>query len=114
MKLISSKMENDYRTELIRTNDGLNSAESDLGELLRENGFNTNKAYVLYWTSDQTEDYYTVLIDGEYLISTEIDRSNNNLVTPIERIELKEYLKGLSRTNQVRLLVAQDLVNEKT
>ena len=114
MKLIGSKMEQDYRGELVRSNEGLNSTESSLGEALRENGFNTNNAYVLHWTPDQNEDFYTVLIDGTYLVTTEIDRSSNTIVTPIERIELKDYLKGLNRTNQVRLLVAQELVNEKT
>ena len=114
MKLIGSKLESDYRTELVRSNEVLNSAESSLGDVLRENGYNTRKAYVLHWTPDQSEDFYTVLIDGTYLVTTEIDRSTRAVLSPIKRIDVKEYLKRLSRTNQVKLLVAQDLVNENT
>ena len=114
MKLIGSKMENDYRADLVRSNEALNSDEPGIGNILRENGYNTKKAYVLHWTPDQCEDFYTVLIDGEYLVDAEIDRATHTILSPIERTELKDYLKGLSRTNQVQLLVAQELANEKT
>jgi hypothetical protein len=116
MKLIGSKMESDFRKELINSHNQLFSPESDskLKQVLENAGHSTAKAYVLDWIPDQTEDIFTVLIDGKYLVSTEIDRFDQASQAVVERQEIKSYLKGLSRINQVRLLVAQDLANEKT
>lgn len=108
-------MESDFRKELINSNNQLFSPESDskLKQLLENAGHSTVKAYVLDWIPDQTEDIFTVLIDGKYLVRTEIDRLDQASQAVVERQEIKSYLKGLSRINQVRLLVAQDLANEK-
>ncbi len=54
-----------------------------------------------------------VLINGVYLVSVELDRINPDTPPIYERIELKEYKQGLSKMNQVRLLVAQDLASAK-
>lgn len=114
MKLISSKMEKGYRAELIRSNEGLNSPESKLGAALKISGYNTNNAYVLHWTPEQLEDIYTVLIDGILLLSVETDKFDSSKSPIFEKIELSDYKHGLSRTNQVQLAVAQELVNAKT
>lgn len=111
MKLIGSKMEKEFRVELIRSNEGLNSSESILGKVLKNNNYNTKKAYVLHWTPEQLEDIYVVLIDGNSLVSVEIDKYDSSISPIFEEIDLKEYMHGLSRVNQVRLAVAQDLVN---
>ncbi len=55
-----------------------------------------------------------VLINGSYLVSVELDRINPGAPPIFERTELQEYKQGLSKMNQVRLLVAQDLASEKT
>lgn len=68
---------------------------------------------MLHWTADQCEDYYTVLINGRFLITVEINRFDDTYIPIIERTELKEYLHGLSRMYQVQLLVTQELVCKK-
>ena len=109
VKLIGSKMENDFRAELIRLNKGLNESKSLLHKALESIGYNVNNAYVLRWIPEQLEDIYVVLIDGSFLVNVEIDKYEKFKPPIFERIELKEYLHGLSRRNQVQLLVAQEL-----
>jgi hypothetical protein len=109
MKLIGSKMENDFREELIRSNEGLRDPESKLHQALEGRGYSTQNAYVLDWTPEQQEDIYLVLIDGSFLVSVEIDKYEQSKPPSFERIELQEYLHGLSKMNQVRLAVAKEL-----
>jgi hypothetical protein len=114
MKLIGSKMESDFREELIRSNTAIQESESKLRKALESEGHDTKNAYVLHWTPEQLEDLYTVLIDGSYLVDVEIDKYDECKSPKVERNELKTYLKGLSKINQVRLVVAQDLACTKT
>ena len=107
-------MEKDYRAELIRSNEGLNSPDSSLRKALKTKGYLTKHAYVLHWTPEQLEDIYLVLIGGTSLVRVEIDKLDSTNPPIFEDIELTNYVHGLSRTNQVRLAVAQDLVNAKT
>lgn len=106
-------MENDFREELVKSRESF-SSPSRLKEVLEFNGHSTKNACVLHWTPDQGEDIYVVLIDGAYLVSVELDRTDQNTPPILERIELKNYLVGLSRMHQVKLLVAQNLANQKT
>jgi hypothetical protein len=116
MKLIGSVMEADFRKELVESHQYHFSASSKsrLKQILEKAGYSTERAYVLHWTPDQTEDIFTVLIDGEYLVSTEIDKFDFTTNSAIEREEIKSYIHGMSRMHQVRLAVAQDLANDKT
>ncbi len=109
-------MEIEFREELRGSYDFYFSENSTsrLKDVIESAGHSTKTAYVLHWTPDQGEDIYTVLIDGSYLVITEIDRKNESLSSTVEREEIKEYLLGLSRMNQVRLIVAQELANPKT
>ncbi len=116
MKLIGSKAEQECRDELLASHEfhfSMN-AQSRLKEVLQCAGYRTDNAFILHWTPDQSEDCYTVLIEGKFLVAVEIDRCGNEIEPIIERHELTAYLKGLSRMYQIRLLVAQGLVNEKT
>lgn len=114
MKLIGSKMESDFREELLRSNDALQDPDSKLRKVLEAEGHDTKNAYVLHWTPEQLEDLYTVLIGGSYLVDVEIDKYDNSKPPIVETNELKSYLHGLSKMNQVRLAVAQDLACTKT
>lgn len=114
MKLIGSKMENDFRKELLRSNDALQDPGSKLREALEAEGHDAKNAYVLHCTPEQIEDLYTVLIGGTYLVDVEIDKYDNSKPPIVKRNELKPYLHGLSKMNQVRLAVAQDLACTKT
>ena len=113
MQLIGSKMEKDFREKLQKSNKSF-SSESMLRSALESQGHSTDNAFVLHWTPDQGEDIYVVLIDGAYLVSVELDSIDPDTPPIYERIELKEYKQGLSKMNQVRLLVAQELANAKT
>ncbi len=109
MKLIGSKTESDFRIELVRSNEGLRKPESKLRKALESEGHDVSNAYVLHWTPEQLEDIYVVLIEGSFLVSVEIDKFDSSKQPIFERIELKDYLHGLSKMNQIRLAVAQDL-----
>lgn len=111
MKLIGSKMENDFRQELIRSNEELHNPDSRLRQVLEGKGYNTLNAYVLNWVPEQLEDIYLVLIDGSFLVGVEIDKFEQTKPPLFERIELNDYLHGLSKMNQVRLAVAKELAN---
>ena len=116
MRLIGSKTEQDYREVLIASHAFHFSAhpQSQLKEILRQAGYETENAYVLHWTPDQSEDFFTVLIQGEFLVSVRIERDNPDNEPSVKRHELDVYLKGLSRMHHVRLLVAQELAHGKT
>jgi hypothetical protein len=112
MRLIGSKLEQDYREELkaSRAFHFSASSQSRLKEVLQSAGYSVGNALVLHWTPDQSEDFYTVLIEGAFLATVRIDRSDAGDTPSIDRYELQDYLRGLSRVYQVQLLVAQDLV----
>jgi len=107
-------MESDFREELLQSNDALQDPDSKLQKALQAKGHDTKNAYVLHWTPEQLEDLYTVLIGGSYLVDVEIDKYDNSKPPIVEENELKSYLHGLSKMNQVRLAVAQDLACTKT
>lgn len=114
MKLIGSKMESDFREELLRSNSALQEPKSKLRQVLELNGYETKNAYVLHWTPEQLEDLYTVLINGSFLVHVEIAKFDKSKAPIVEKSEIKPYLHGLSRMNQVQLAVAQELSGAKT
>ena len=106
-------MESEFRVQLKESL--LNfSANSRLVRALESEGHNTSRACTLQWIPEQCEDIFVVLIDGSYLISIELSKFESDTPPIFERTELKDYRSGLSRLHQVQLLVAQELVNEKT
>ena len=116
MKLIGSKTEEDFRKELIKINAVHFSGNSKfrLKKFLESEGYSIKHACLLSWFQDETEDCYSVLINKKYIVTAEIERLDKTFVPKIKRIELKEYEKGLSRMNQIKLLVAKELIHEKT
>mgnify|MGYP000013949786 FL=1 len=113
MKLIGSRMESEFREQLKESL--LNfSANYRLVSALESDGHNTSRACTLQWIPEQGEDIFVVLIDGSYLVSVELSKFEPNTPPIFERTELKDYRSGLSRMHQIQLLVAQELVNEKT
>ena len=114
MKLIGSKMERDFREQLIKWHDYHFSqkSKSRLKSVLIGVEVDTNRAYIVNWIPDQGEDIYLVLTDGEELFSVEIDRIDKSIIPIVEKLDLKEYKHGLKRSGQVQLLVAQDLMKK--
>ncbi|MCG9737634.1 hypothetical protein L1D32_05645 [Shewanella insulae] len=113
MKLIGSKMESDFREELIRSNEALQARDSKLRMALESEGHDSTNSHVLHWVPEQLEDIYVVLVGGTYVIDVEIDKYDGSKSPTVQRHELKPYLHGLSKMNQVRLAVAQDLACSK-
>lgn len=107
-------MESDFREELLRSREALQSPDSKLRQALEGEGHNPGMAIILHAIPEQLEDLYTVLVDGSYLVEVEIDKYDLSKPPIVERKELKPYLHGLSKSNQVRLAVAQDLACAKT
>ena len=116
MKLIGSMMEDGYREELVATHEFHFSADSRswLKAVLEANGHPTKRSYIVGCIPEQGEDIFTVLISGDYLVQTEIPRGEKIGSPVVERFELQPYLRGISRREQIRLLVAKDLANGKT
>ena len=52
MKLIGSKMESDFRDELLSSNNALQDSGSKLRQALTAAGHETKNAYVLHWTPE--------------------------------------------------------------
>lgn len=108
---MGSRLEQDFRKELeaSRAFHFSDHSQSRLKEALQSAGYSVRNAFVLHWTPDQSEDFYTVLIEGAFLAAMGIEKSGERETPSIKRYELRDYLRGLSRVYQVRLLVAQDL-----
>lgn len=109
MKLFGSKTEKEFREELLLSNKALQNAGSKLHKILEAEGHATKNACVLHWTSGQLEDFYTVIINGSYLVNIEIKKHDVSVPAMVERVELKTYKHKLSKMNQIRLAVAIDL-----
>ena len=110
MKLIGSKAEREFREELIRSNKFLNSENERLSLELRKVGFDLSNSYVLNHIPEQCEDIFVLLTSGSYVVTIEIDKSDSENPVIIDRVELKDYLKGLSKINQIQIAVAMDLM----
>ena len=110
MKLIGSKAEREFREELIRSNKFLNSENERLSLELRKVGFDLSNSFVLNHIPEQCEDIFVLLTSGSYVVTIEIDKSDSENPVIIDRVELKDYLKGLSKINQIQIAVAMDLM----
>jgi hypothetical protein len=67
-------------------------------------------AYVLYWTPEQGEDLYSVLVDEDAVAHVELDRTNADAAPILEVVPIRKYVVGLGGTDRIRLAVALDLV----
>ncbi|MBO9732530.1 MAG: hypothetical protein J7623_28060 [Chitinophaga sp.] len=66
-------------------------------------------AYIISSIPEQEEDLYEVLINDELIVNVEL--SHDSLVAPIiDSITVKQYLHKLSKSKQIQLAVALDLV----
>lgn len=113
MRLIGSRTEVEYRKNLMSSHELYFVKESRLTLVLESQGYPTENVYLLDWIPDQRECFYSVLIEGVYLLSTEIDRCEFSAALAVERSEIEGYLKGLSRSRQVQLSVAMHLAQTK-
>lgn len=114
MKLLGSKKELDIREQLIKKHNYLfnNKEDNQLINVLRLNFTNLKTAYILNWIQDQEEDTFTILINTDIITLIVLDYSGENLKSVIETISEKEYLIGLSKSEQIKYAVAIDLAKK--
>lgn len=111
MKLIGSMVEQEFRAQLIRSNQSLFSAGGNqrLLNLLKTLYPEMITAYIMYWIPEQGEDIYEILINDDVI--TIIELSHDDDVAPVaESITMSQYLSGRSKAKQIELAVTLDLV----
>ena len=112
MKLTGSLVEKQYRNELITSRDDLSKNKNQLFVLLEKTLSPINSALTLNWTPEQLEDIYTILVNGQYVITLEIPK-NPNILPTITSETKAEYERSLtSKHKRIQLAVALDLSNE--
>ncbi|KID58870.1 hypothetical protein JF50_03215 [Pseudoalteromonas luteoviolacea] len=72
-------------------------------------GHEVKNSYVLHHIPEQSEDIFVLLISGSYILNIELNRFDAQEEPVIERVELNDYLHGLSKIHQIQIAVALDL-----
>lgn len=110
--LIGSRTEQEYRNELLASQESHfgEASDSRLKQVLLSAGYDTTKAIVVGWTPDQGEDIFTVLILPHHVVSAEIDRHDDSAQPILEMNSLEAYRRCLSKTGQIKLAVALDIL----
>lgn len=110
MKLIGSRMEQQMREELLRSNRSLQDGSTGgaLVGVLQAANFDVTGAYVLNWIPEQAEDIYVVLAESGEILIAEIPRGAGQ--AHVERRELADYAKKCTKVQRLKIAVAQDLL----
>jgi len=114
IKLKGSKTEEDIRRQLIGSHESLFNDEIRSGLLsIIERFFPQMKtAYILFWTPEQGEDIFSLLINNDTIASVEIDRYDSNIEPIVESKPLDNtFIKGLRKNPQITLAIALQLAN---
>ena len=115
VKLIGSQVEIEIREELTSGNQIFFSTSHKFKDFLEKLGHHTADAYILNWYTEPGSLFYTLLIEGTYILNMEFDKTDitdEGSSVIIDRQELEKYLHGLSKMHQIRLAVALDLVKQ--
>ncbi|MGF9910436.1 hypothetical protein [Brevibacillus porteri] len=113
MKLIGSKLEQEIREQLNKSNQSLFKSEEKrrLLEVIRSSYPEMNTAYIVHWIPEQGEDIYKILINDSIIAEVELDRYND--LEPIVATKtISQYLQGLSKQCRITLAVALDLAKQ--
>ncbi|ERN52065.1 hypothetical protein [Alkalihalophilus marmarensis] len=115
MKLIGSKTEQEIREQLIKSNQLLFNSEEKkrLLEVIRYEYPELKAAYIIHWIPEQGEDIYKILINDSLIAEIELERHNYEVKPKAKTLTVPQYLKGLSKQNQIKLAVALDLVKQE-
>ncbi len=114
MKLTGTKTENEYRERLISSQNKLlnDACFCRLLEVLKANNSDIKTAYIIRHTTDQSEDIFRVLVNGNSVNLIELDRLDESIKPIFESMSVTEYKKGLSKQSMIQLAVALDLAND--
>ncbi|MFC3203234.1 hypothetical protein ACFOEW_15590 [Alteromonas oceani] len=113
MKLIGSKLESDFREEILKNSVSLTAA-TEVVKAIGQLGFNPENAIVLDKIPDDRDTHFKILVQGEYLVSLELCNLGNSLLGKPITSSLKDYKRGLSKNGQVKLAVALNEYNRRT
>lgn len=109
MKLIGSLTEQSFRQQLLRSREVLREPGNSIFSILENKLGRIDSAYALDWTPEESEDWYTILINGTDVVYLEVLRPNGELVD-LQVISVEKYEKSLRyRQQKIKLLVALDL-----
>lgn len=81
-------------------------------DVLRQNFPSLETAYILHWIPEQEEDFYKFLINDSLIADIELNRINQDIEPIIKSKPLSQYKIGLSKINQIKLMVAIDLARK--
>lgn len=111
MKLKGTKTEQDFRERLINSHKSLFQEQSNerLLNVLQNSFPEMMTAYFIGHTPEQGEDLYRILINTDTIALLELDRYNRDTKPIIGKISVREYIKGLSKMDQIKMAVALDL-----
>lgn len=114
MKLIGSKTEQEIRQLLIKSNQLLFKSEGKkrLLEVIKRSFPEMKAAYILEWIPEQGEDIYTLLINDSTVTEIEMYRNDHKGEAMVQTIAMRQYLKGLSKQDQIKLAVSLDLAEK--
>ncbi|MDH0685176.1 hypothetical protein [Achromobacter animicus] len=109
MKLIGSLTEQSFRQQLRRSWEEFREPGNSIFSNLENRLGRIDSAFALGWTPDQSEDFYTILVNGTDVVYLEVLRPTGELVD-FQVTSVKEYEKSLRyRLQKIMLLVALDL-----
>lgn len=114
MKLVGSKTEQDFREVLIESHKLLfeGNTYQELLEELKSNFPQMRTAYFVKHIPEQGEDIYTMLINLDIVATVVIDRFSQNKHIAVGMCSINDYVKGLSKIEQIKLAVALDLAKK--
>lgn len=113
MKLIGSLTEQSYREGLSASWTGLREPGNQLFSIMVGRLGLIDSAFVLNWTPEQSEDLYTVLVNGVEVIRLEVSRPGGKVVD-FQAAGVKDYERSLrSRQGRIKLAVALDLAGKR-
>lgn len=114
MKLIGSKLEQEIKEQLNKSNQSLFKSEEKrrLLEVIRSSYPEMNTAYIVHWIPEQGEDIYKILINDNVIAEIELDRYNVEIEPIVVTKTISQYLQGLSKQCQIKLAVALDLAKQ--
>lgn len=116
MKLIGSKVENNFRKELVRGNEAIfkYGTKNTLLKSMKDAFPEMISAYILDWIPEQGEDIYVVLIDENAVAVFELSKSRTDFVELKNIQKIDEYRRSLKKIGMIKLLVALDLASKHT
>jgi len=108
MRLIGSRTESIRRSELLHSEEFINSNKI-IVDFLRGRYCEIKSVFVLTHTPEQAEDIYRLIINGNYVVGLELSRIDNE-ISDVFYMSVLEYSKIIkSKSDRLELAIARDL-----